>query len=120
MCEIGTRGEHAVERVTACLAGSRKFVACVVGQLIRPVIYLLFGNCQYLAELALNGGLESMFTLDLFQMKRAQDHQGRGRQYNGELKRQYQPSSLIPAAFQFHSPTPDRGPACDLSGTQHS
>src|SRR6266550_4904191 len=92
MCEIGASSEHTIERVTAGLVDTRKFVACIVSQFIRPVINLLFGNCQYLAELTLNGGLESVFTLNLFQMERAQDHQGRGGYYDGQLKRQYQAS----------------------------
>ena len=79
MCEIRASSEHTVERVTAGLVDAWKFVARIVCQLIRPVINLLFGNYQYLAELTLNGGFESVFTLDLFQMERAQDHQGRGR-----------------------------------------
>src|SRR6266478_7360554 len=107
MCEIRASGEHTVERVTAGFVDAWKFVARIVCQLVRPVINLLFGNYQYLAELTLNGGLESVFTLDLFQMERAQDHQSRGGQYHGQLKRQYQASSLVPAAFQFHFWTPD-------------
>src|SRR5438270_12819329 len=120
MCEIGASGEYAVERVTARLVDARKDVAPIVHQFVRPVINLLFRNCQDLAELTLNGSLESVFPLDLFQMKSAQNYQGRGGQYHGEFQRQYQPSSLVPAAFQFHFWTPDPDSPVDQSGTQHS
>src|SRR5438309_11894801 len=102
MCEIGASGEHTVERVTAGLVDARKVVARIVHQFISAVINLLFGNCQDLAELTLNGSLESVFTLDLFQMESAQDQQGRGGQYHGEFMSQDQTSSLVPAALQFH------------------
>ena len=100
--DIGMCGEQSFQGVSAGLAGGGKSRADVVNQFICPVINLLFGNCQYLAELTLNGGLESVFTLDLFQMESAQDHQSRGGQYHGEFQRQDQPSSLVPAAFWLH------------------
>src|SRR2546430_11273875 len=102
MREIRSSGEDTVESVATGFVDAGKVVAGIVHQFIPAVIDLLFGNCQDLAEFTLNGGLESVFTLDLFQMESAQDHQGRGGQYYGEFQRQDQPSSLVPAAFQFH------------------
>jgi len=63
---------------------------------------VLFGNCQHLIEITLDGSFNGTVSLESLQMKAAENHQRGGRQHNRKLQNEYQPSSFVPAPLELH------------------
>src|SRR2546427_5778441 len=99
---VGMRGKKSVERFGARHTRGRKPASNIVQLFICLVVDLLLGNGQHLAEVALYGGLHCPVALDVVQVPRAEDHEGRGGQGYGEFEGEHQPGSFVPTPFRVH------------------